>query len=80
MAVQCIDIPLEAKVSEAITNVNWNQHTTNLQESDLKERILAITINQYLEKDEIVWVATPLGRFSSKSAYDSIFKPRNRVR
>lgn len=79
-AILLLNMSLTSKVSAIICNQKWSSTINDLLDTKLKNRILWVKINQYLEKDEIVWMPMPLGKFMSKSAYDKLCKPKNKVR
>lgn len=63
-----------------IENHKWSNMILDFPDTKLKRKVMATPINQFLDKDEIVWTPTLSGRFSSKSTYNSHCKLGNRVR
>lgn len=78
-AIQQLNLPLNTKVSAIIKHHKWSSVITDLPKSDLKNKILAVDINQFLEKDEIVWTPTPAGKFKSKSTMIVCVDPKTRL-
>lgn len=52
--VQYVNLPLNAKVSDFITENEWNDWVLNLPNGDLRDSILITLINHLLDKDEII--------------------------
>ncbi|KAF5208000.1 hypothetical protein FRX31_002413 [Thalictrum thalictroides] len=64
--------PIDSKMDLLITNMRWNDEAMQIQDRNLIEKICSIRINQFTEKDMVVWKPTSIGEFSSKSAYRAL--------
>lgn len=78
--MQHISLNLDAKVSELITDGEWNHLVHNIPSTELRNRILAVPINKFLDDDEIIWKPSPSGVFTSNSAYRALSKVGSRFR
>lgn len=67
-----LHINFKANVSQLLYNGAWNKLFLNLPSSHLRHYILSVHINQYLNKDEVIWCSTPPGEFSNNSAYRAL--------
>lgn len=50
-----------------------------MPDSKFQRKITTTPINHLLDKDKIAWIATPLGKFTSKSAYDNLIKGEQKL-
>ncbi|KAF5204909.1 RNA-directed DNA polymerase (reverse transcriptase)-related family protein, partial [Thalictrum thalictroides] len=78
-ARQLLDVPETATVNMLIDNGEWNSLVQDMPNCSLKLEILNTEINSYIGKDRIIWMPSPTGLFSSKSAYEALRKKKEKV-
>ncbi|KAF9592324.1 hypothetical protein IFM89_014232 [Coptis chinensis] len=74
------DFPVDTRVSHILSNGMWNKKFRMLQDEDMRSAKLQVQINNFVEKDRVVWTLSVTGAFTSKSAYMALRKIREEVK
>lgn len=78
LAIQEFNLPLNAKVSELISKVQWANLVTNAV--PVTERmIIQVVVCGLLDSGEIVWKPKVSGKFSHQSAYEALSNNKRRI-